>query len=139
MCNEDETDVDYVLFDGHSTARFGALVEINASNHARYTCKVSSITYDGFYNYICNRLGFSIAIVSEYRHRRTGLLLLGMGGGGQRPTPPRSNSCVQKHQDIELGGINAIIHWVYRKVSDFDKFISRFSAKFFFNILLKFE
>ena len=56
--------IDYVLFNGRRTGRFGILLEITNANTASIVCDGDFEFFDNFNNYACSKLGHGQTFVS---------------------------------------------------------------------------
>ena len=57
--------VEYVLFNGRRTGRFGILLEISNANTASIVCDGDLLYFDNFNNYACTKLGHGRTFVSR--------------------------------------------------------------------------
>ena len=57
--------VEYILFNGRRTGRFGILLEISNANTASIVCDGDLLYFDNFNNYACTKLGHGRTFVSR--------------------------------------------------------------------------
>ena len=57
-------DLNFIVYDGKEHNRYGVLIEVT-DGEGSFVCRGDLNHYDNFPNYVCRRLGFRKAIVSE--------------------------------------------------------------------------